>query len=171
MRLGLLSIVVQIACIACQCAPVGHANDSKYHPSPHILEELRMPDESGDVYTQARRYDGFNYRKTLAKAANGDSHALSQLFVYTHTSSLMGEGANTHIEVLGELLEQWGDKAYAEVLIHETPVIRQAVAEDLNEFQGHSGRPEKRFPLTYSICNPQKAAKQNTGGKGERSFE
>jgi hypothetical protein len=92
-----------------------------YLPTPRFDSSLRLREiltwrDEGGAYSQARRFDGFEYRDALAKATLGDSQALADLFEYTKNGSQMGEGAITHMEVLGELLKQWGDASYAEVL-------------------------------------------------------
>lgn len=64
----------------------------------------------------------------------------------------MGEGAITHLEVLGELLKQWGDASYAKVLGEQPPEVIWSVAQSLNEFWGYAGWPRGKFPTTQKLC-------------------
>ncbi|MBK1884655.1 hypothetical protein JIN85_19725 [Luteolibacter pohnpeiensis] len=134
-----------------------------------MTEILTWPDEGGSVYYQARRFDGFDYRSTLTKASLGNTIALSRLFEYTKNGSQMGEGAETHIEVLGELLKQWGDADYAVVLHAQPAEVITSVAGSLNEFWGYPGWPKGRFPETEKLCNRTPPAEQASGGNGGQS--
>jgi len=124
----------------------------RFHPSPRVKEILTWPDEGGSVYYQARRFDAFEYRDALTKAAMGDTQSLGRLFEYTRNGSQMGEGAETHIEVLGELLKQWGDTQYGKVLNEQPTEVIRSVAQTLNEFWGYTGWPRSKYPITQRLC-------------------
>ena len=134
-----------------QCIAPIHLPASRIDSSPRLKEILTWRDK-GSVYSQARQFDGFEYRETLTKASLGDSKALGSLFEYTKNGSQMGEGAETHIEVLGELLRQWGDTQYGRVLNEQPTEVIRSVAQTLNEFWGYAGWPRSKYPITQRLC-------------------
>lgn len=143
-----------------QCTAVSNSQSNRLRPSPRVAAILAWPDEGGSVYYQAKRTDGFDYRTNLAKAAVGEESALSKLFVYTRTNHLMGEGSESHIEVLGELLKQWGDLEYAKILQLESPTVIREVAAVLDEFWGYPGWPKEKYPVTEKLCAQTVKAEQ-----------
>ena len=148
-----------------QCTAVSPSQCNRLRPSPRVAAILAWPDEGGSVYYQAKRTDGFDYRTNLAKAAVGEESALSKLFVYTRTNHLMGEGSESHIEVLGELLKQWGDLDYAKILQLESTTVIREVAVQLDEFWGHPGWPKAKYPVTERLCAQTAKAEQPADGK------
>lgn len=144
--------VVGIMVLFCRCTTTVDSSLGRFHPSPRVKEILAWPDDSGSVYYQARQFDGLDYRATLSRAAHGDAQALSRLFVYTKSGSLTGEGSLSHMDALGELLKQWGDRDYARVLRQQPVEVIGSVASALNEFWGHAGWPKGEYPTTQSLC-------------------
>ena len=135
-----------------QCTASMNSSAHRFHPSPRVKDILTWRDEGGSVYCQARSHDNYDYRGTLDRASRGDSQALQSIFVYTKNGSQMGEGAETHIEVLGELLKQWGDPDYANVLSNQTSEVTRSVSQMLNEYWGYPGWPRDKYAITHRIC-------------------
>ncbi|MCX6880571.1 MAG: hypothetical protein NTW21_43210 [Verrucomicrobia bacterium] len=159
--IGLTALMLLLS----QCADVSDFRTNRFRPSPRVAEILSWPEEGGSVYYQARRSDGFYYRATLAKAAKGEATALSKLFAYTRTNHLTGEGAESHIDVLGELLKQWGDHDYGRILQLESPAVIRGVALSLTEYWGPASWPKDRYPMTENLCARITIAEQTTDGK------
>ena len=116
-----------------------------------LIEIAGWEENAGGAYCQARIYDHFDYRTTLNKAMQGNPEALGSMFQYTSTGTLMGEGAITHVEVLGELLKFWGDEPYSKILGRQTEAVRREVFSSLDEFWGYPGWPAGQFPLTRAL--------------------
>jgi len=76
-------------------------------PESMLAEILSEPAEVGSVFAQAK-LDGVNYRKLLAGATRLNRKDLAAIFLYSGTNKLQGEGAETNIAGLRELLRLWG---------------------------------------------------------------
>jgi len=116
---------------------------------------LRQPDERGGVFSQGK-FDGVDYRKLLRGAVAFDRHSLVGLFRYTAYGKLMGEGAETNSEILHDLLEHWGDAAFAAVLSRQPGRVRTAVIAELDYSWTHPGWKPTEFPRTYRLAEHQK---------------
>jgi hypothetical protein len=169
MKKKAITFAVAIAAILLnQCGTIIHSSDNRSVPSPSIKEILSWPETGGSVYYQARHNDGFQYREELTKAAHGDELALARLLEYTKSGSVMGEGQESHIEVLGELLKQWGDFHYSKVLENQPTEVIMIVSQLLNEFWGYEGWPHDKYPATSRLCARHIPA-EDLGGNADPS--
>jgi hypothetical protein len=127
---------------------------SEQSPSNLIDGYLERPDVPGEVFTQARQFDSFDYRSVLAPAAKKDRRALLTLLQYNERTTLRGAGGEDHASILVALLEIWGDDAFASVLQQTSP---KAVEETLG-FLEYGGASRVVFPATYSTTGREERA-------------
>ena len=107
---------------------------------------LAEPDEAGNVFAQARRFDRFDYRTSL-RLALADRAGLAAFLRYSGRTSLIGEGAEDHAEILVTLLDLWGDEAFARALASGSPRAVSTTQHFL-EYGGATGR---QFPQTFAV--------------------
>jgi hypothetical protein len=140
------------AVLVSSCVHPGPSPAGDPQAKTELMEIANYPASRGSIFYQASNNDHFDYRKPLKRAMEGDAEALATLFRYSHTGTLLGEGAMTHMDVLRELLKLWGDKPYADVLKKQPLSVRESVGSWLNESWGPVGEwPEDRFPITRSL--------------------
>lgn len=120
--------------------------------SKYLVATCRQSPGAGDVFSQGR-LDGLDYRKLLRGAIARDASSLDGLFRYTANGKLMGEGYEDHSIILWQLLQFWGDKAYARVLAVEPSKVRASVVAALdNGCRYPGGWQPKDFPVTYRLA-------------------
>jgi hypothetical protein len=123
----------------------------------HSLTERRLryylasKTEGGSVFYQAAS-SGVDYRQLLRGATAKDSASLAGIFRFSVEGGVMGEGAESHCEILYELLRLWGDAAYARVLSRQSPDVRAKVIADLDYQWAHPGWQATEFPITYRLA-------------------
>ena len=125
---------------------------------------LQQPDSRGGVFSQGK-LDGVDYRKLLRGAVAYDRASLAGLFRYTADGQLMGEAAETHCELLHDLLEHWGDMRFAVVLSRQSKHVRTAVIADLDYSWQYPGWKPTEFPRTYRLAEHQKIQMSLPAGK------
>ena len=122
------------------------------NPSRHNSRDFDYDaDPAGDAIRSAKLITGFDYRKYRNKAEHKDAAALRALFRFTVSNAFIGAGADQHCDVLQDLLQLWGDHAYARELGKETPKIRAAVISSL-DYRSDPDWKSQKFPATYALA-------------------
>jgi hypothetical protein len=92
------------------------------------LEKVaKMEEYDGSIYAQAR-HDKIDYRPILKRAINLEKPALISLF----GMQFMGEGGETHCEILKDLMILWGDEKFATVLGEQPKKVREIVVSSID---------------------------------------
>lgn len=115
------------------------------NPSAQLERHLREPNQPGDVYSQARNSDHFDYRSAL-RLATRDHTGLVALLQHNGRTSLMGAAAEEHAAILVELLRMWGDDSFTVALRSCQPIV-VSTAQGLLEY---AGATRSRFPSTFA---------------------
>jgi hypothetical protein len=92
---------------------------------------------------------GVDYVKEMLAAFRKDPKGLH--IIFRVSSHLDGAGAQTHAEVLFDLLKCWGDMLFSEELSKESKSIREKVIRGLDFATIETGGYAKSFPLTYGM--------------------
>jgi hypothetical protein len=116
-------------------------------PKRRLRYYLAEKTEGGDIFSQAA-LSGVDYRQLLRGATAKDPASLAAIFRFC---GVMGEGAESHSEILYQLLRLWGDADYALVLSKQSPEVRSSVIANLDNQWGYSGWPPTEFPITYRL--------------------
>lgn len=118
-------------------------------PSPRSLLDgyIKSQESRGDVFSQSREFDHFDYRAALKSATAEDRSGLVALLQYSGRSSLMGEGAQDHASILVALLNTWGDARFSTALQSCLP----KAASSVQDFLDYGGATKEQFPLTFSV--------------------
>ena len=90
---------------------------------------------------------GLDYTSALSKAFLRDKPSLVSLL--TVTSKLDGSGAQTHAEVLWNLVQCWGDAAFAEVLSTQVQHVKSQVVEQLRYATEENQGIRSSYPKTF----------------------
>jgi len=135
----ILALLILVASISVSAA----------EPDPRavIANYLNEPDVPGEVFSQARQFDHFNYRDALRLAAAKDRSGLLELLQYNSRTSLIGAGGEDHAAILVALLSIWGDAGFSQVLQSCSPKA-VSVTRDFLEYGGAS---KSKFLLTFSV--------------------
>lgn len=147
----ILSLLILVASIS---APAAEPD-----PRAVIANYLNGPDAPGEVFSQARQFDHFNYRDALRLAAAKNRSGLLELLQYNSRTSLIGAGGEDHAAILVALLSIWGDSGFSQVLQSCSPKA-VSVTRDFLEYGGAS---KSKFLLTFSVHS--KGANNSFKGK------
>jgi hypothetical protein len=101
-----------------------------------------------DTEPQARSA-GIDYRPTLIAAFRNDKAALVTLLQVTAAGTLDGAGAQTHADVLWNLLQCWGDERFADALRSQSATVRGRVLDQLRYATDESKRARSSYPKTF----------------------
>ena len=116
------------------------ANHCQPIPENYFLKEAAVQAKAVDV----------DYRKELAGALNKDARALQKLLRVTAAMALDGAGAQYHSDVLWNLLQCWGDKAFSMILSRQSKKVRMAVIHQLDYATDEIEKYEDTYPLTHA---------------------
>jgi len=101
-----------------------------------------------DTEPQARTA-GVDYKAAFVSALGRDKAALVALLQVT--GSLDGAGAQTHAEVLWNLLQCWGDSAFAGTLYAQSNAVRTRVLEQLRYATEENKSSRSRYRKTFQL--------------------
>lgn len=109
-----------------------------------------------DLCPQARKFDGYDYRKGLREAF-ASIGGLDRYLAYLGRSSIMGAGAEAHACSVQALLVHWGDKRFSQALAKQPGNVKEE-ALGLLDYTALTEFPS-RFPKTYRLGAHQEVSR------------
>jgi hypothetical protein len=121
-----LLVALLLTVVSCSLAS-SEPTPSQIDAKRSLEENAKMEEYAGSIYAQAK-IDGIDYRPILRSAIDLDQKSLISLFAM----KFMGEGGETHCEILKDLMRLWGDEQFSKVVATQPADIRDLVVSNID---------------------------------------